>query len=120
MSAAAVFALVLGLMGAAPESVAPAEPRPEEAVVQVIARRFVYRPSKVPLKVEVPVVLELVSEDRLHGFYVPELGLRAHVEPGHAQRLRFTPHKTGRFPFACDVLCGSGHEDMTGEIVVTE
>jgi cytochrome c oxidase subunit 2 len=25
---------------------------------------------------------------------------------------------SGTFPFHCDVFCGEGHEEMTGEIVV--
>jgi cytochrome c oxidase subunit II len=33
--------------------------------------------------------------------------------------LRLTPDKTGTFTFACDVFCGSGHEDMTGTLIVT-
>jgi cytochrome c oxidase subunit 2 len=30
------------------------------------------------------------------------------------------PDTAGKFFFACDVFCGSGHEEMEGEIVVTE
>jgi hypothetical protein len=28
--------------------------------------------------------------------------------------------ETVRFPFRCDVFCGSGHEDMSGKLVVTD
>jgi cytochrome c oxidase subunit 2 len=35
-------------------------------------------------------------------------------------RVRLVPDKVGTFPFVCDIFCGSGHEDMTGTIVVTE
>lgn len=70
------------------------------------------------MKRGVPVVLELVSLDRTHGFDAPDLGLRSDIKPGEPTRLRFVPEKAGRFGFHCDVFCGSGHEDMTGEIVV--
>lgn len=66
------------------------------------------------------LVLELASEDRTHGFNVPELGLRADIEAGAPRRLRFNPDQVGRFAFHCDAVCGSGHEEMTGEIVVTD
>jgi cytochrome c oxidase subunit II len=49
-----------------------------------------------------------------------DFGVRAEVKPGEVTRLRITPDKTGKFPFACDVFCGSGHEEMSGTLVVTE
>jgi cytochrome c oxidase subunit 2 len=66
----------------------------------------------------VPVALELVSEDRVHGFSAPELGLRAEVRPERPTEIAFVPTKPGRFRFHCDVFCGEGHEEMTGEILV--
>jgi cytochrome c oxidase subunit II len=32
--------------------------------------------------------------------------------------VRIVPDKAGTLPFHCDIFCGSGHEEMTGEIVV--
>jgi cytochrome c oxidase subunit 2 len=89
-----------------------------ERVVHVTARKFEYSPSEIHLKKGEPVVLELVSLDRTHGFEAPDLGLRTEIHAGEPSRVRFVPDKVGRFPFHCDVFCGSGHEDMTGEIVV--
>jgi cytochrome c oxidase subunit 2 len=89
-------------------------------VIHVTAKRFEYVPSEITLKRGVPVVLEITSADREHGFKVPELGLRADVKPGETTRVRLVPDKTGRFAFRCDVFCGSGHEDMTGELVVVD
>ena len=89
-------------------------------VVRVEARMFEYRPAEIKLKKGVPVVLELVSRDRKHGFNVPALKLRADVTPKAPVRVMLTPDKAGRFPFHCDVFCGSGHEGMTGVIVVED
>jgi cytochrome c oxidase subunit 2 len=105
------------LAGACSSHPAPATPS-QELVVRITAKRFEYSPAEVHLKRGVPVVLELVSLDRTHGFDAPDLGLRSDIKPGEPTRLRFVPEKTGRFGFHCDVFCGSGHEDMTGEIVV--
>jgi cytochrome c oxidase subunit 2 len=44
--------------------------------------------------------------------------LRADILPGRVARVPFTPRKEGSFEFACDVFCGSGHEDMGGVIKV--
>src|SRR5690349_21870266 len=91
-----------------------------EQVVHMTAKRFEYTPNEITLKKGVPVVLEITSLDRDHGFKVPELDVRADVKPGETTRVRIVPDRVGRFEFRCDVFCGSGHEDMAGEIVVVD
>src|SRR5882672_3747382 len=85
---------------------------PEEKVVAVSAMKFEYLPATINLKKGEPVILELSSLDRVHGFKVPELGLHAAVLPDTPVRVRVVPDKVGRFTFACDNFCGDGHEDM--------
>ena len=91
-----------------------------ERVLQIAAERYEYEPDEVVLKRGEPVILVLVSKDRLHGFHVKALGIRADVLPGTPVRVRVVPDKIGTFPFTCDVFCGSGHGDMQGVITVTE
>ena len=98
---------------------APA-PVAQPRVVRITAKKFEYSPAKVVLEKGEPVVLELVSLDRKHGFTAPDLGLRADIDPDHVTRLELVPQKVGTFEFHCDVFCGSGHEGMEGEIVVEE
>ncbi len=92
----------------------------EPPVIRIVAKKFSYAPAEVRLQKGVTVVLELVSEDRVHGFNLPELGVRTDVTPGKPARVTLTPAKAGRFEFHCDVFCGDGHGEMTGAIVVTE
>jgi cytochrome c oxidase subunit II len=89
-------------------------------VIKITAKRYEYNPSTITVKKGAPVVLEFTSLDRLHGFNCPALGIRTDIAPGKVTTLRFIPQKTGTFPFHCDIFCGSGHEGMTGTIVVTE
>jgi cytochrome c oxidase subunit 2 len=89
-------------------------------VVHVTARRFEYAPARIVLKRGHPVDLELVSLDCRHGFSAPDLGVRADITPGQPTRLHVVPKDAGTFGFHCDVFCGDGHEDMSGEIVVVE
>ena len=100
--------------GTRPASTAGASGR----VVRISAKRFEFSPAVVHLKKGEPVELELVTEDRSHGFDAPDLGLRADIEPGKPAHLSFVPDRAGTFTFRCDVSCGSGHEDMSGEIDV--
>jgi cytochrome c oxidase subunit 2 len=89
-------------------------------VIKITAKKYEYNPNKITLKKGVPVTLEFTSLDRLHGFNCPDLGIRADILPGKVSRVQFVPKKSGTFPFHCDNFCGEGHENMTGEFVVTE
>jgi cytochrome c oxidase subunit 2 len=91
---------------------------PAERVIPVVARRFVYLPGVLKLKLGEPVVLELTSADVVMGINIPAFNVRSDIIPGQVSRLRFTPNKRGRFIFLCDVFCGDGHEGMNGEIHV--
>lgn len=109
-------AAVLGLIGAGYRLSVHAG----EQIIAIKARKFDYTPDIIHLKKGVPVVLELTSADVLMGFNVPDLHLRADIVPGQVTRVQVQPDKAGTFPFFCDVFCGSGHEDMTGAIIVDE
>jgi len=108
-------ALVLSaflLLGSAARAQAP------ERVIRITAKKFDFTPASIELRVGEPVVLELRAVDRRHGFAVPDLKIDAQVEPGEVARVRIVPDKAGTFEFHCSVFCGSGHEEMSGQIVV--
>jgi cytochrome c oxidase subunit 2 len=90
-----------------------------ERVVRITAQRYEYSPAVV-LKRGEPVILELISRDRIHGFHIAAFDVRADVLPGQTVRVRVVPDKVGVFPFTCDLFCGSGHNDMSGVISVTD
>jgi len=89
-------------------------------VVKIVAQRFHYTPGEVVLKRGQPAVLEITSLDFLHGFKVPDLGIRVDLPPGKVTRVALKPEKTGNYDFLCDNFCGSGHEEMNGRIVVVD
>ncbi|MBI1762211.1 MAG: cupredoxin domain-containing protein [Acidobacteria bacterium] len=91
-----------------------------ENVIRVTAKKFAFTPSEIRVKRGEPLVLELTSTDRGHGFSLPDLGVDAKMKPGEITRVSFTPNKAGKFSFVCDVFCGSGHDEMSGTLVVTE
>jgi cytochrome c oxidase subunit II len=93
---------------------------PVERVIHITAKNFQFSPDSITLKKGEPVVFEISSGDRKHGFSLRAFGLRSDVLPGKVSRIRFTPDKTGKFTFSCDVFCGDGHEEMTGTVVVNE
>ncbi len=99
---------------------AAAQPAAPEEIIKITAKKFEYSPSTITLKKGIPVVLQLTSLDRLHGFNCPDLGIRGDIKPNETTEIRFVPDKVGVFPFACDVFCGMGHGHMNGKIVVEQ
>jgi cytochrome c oxidase subunit II len=120
LSAAHTKATEPEITAAAPTSPGPSVVPAAEQVIHITARNFEFSPGTITVKKGVPVVLELSSADRRHGFSLRAFGVRADIKPGSVSRVQFTPDRTGRFTFTCDVFCGEGHEEMTGTLVVTD
>jgi cytochrome c oxidase subunit II len=91
---------------------------PEPQVRKIVARKFTYLPNEVTLAKGVPALLEFTAVEVVMGFACPDFGIRADIVPGQVARVRFTPDRTGVFPYHCDIFCGDGHETMTGGIRV--
>lgn len=91
-----------------------------ERVIRIVAQRFSYTLNEIVLKKGQPVVLEFTSLDFVHGFKIPDLNIRADLPPGKVTKMRITPEKEGVYDFLCDNFCGSGHEEMSGRIIVKD
>jgi cytochrome c oxidase subunit II len=96
------------------------ELRSDERVIHISASDFAFKPSEILVRKGAPVTLELISQDRRHGFKLPEFHLQADMMPGVPMKVRFLPDKVGKFTFICDVFCGEGHEGMLGTLRVVE
>ncbi|MBM3265514.1 MAG: cytochrome c oxidase subunit II [candidate division Zixibacteria bacterium] len=62
------------------------------------------------------VRLLLVSEDVIHGFFVPQFRLKQDAVPGREIKAWFRAIKTGVYEIACAELCGFGHTAMSGRV----
>jgi cytochrome c oxidase subunit 2 len=107
-------ATILGALGGVVFSAST----PDERVIEITAKKWEFAPSRIVLHKGIPVILELRSLDRKHGFSAPELGIREDIVPDKPTRVRLVPAKLGTFAVHCDVFCGEGHEGMDAEIVV--
>lgn len=65
-----------------------------------------------------PVKVLLRSKDVLHDFFVPPFRARVNMVPGMVNHFWFTPTQAGRFEVLCAQLCGVGHSNMRGYVVV--
>ena len=106
-------ALVLGSVAAL--SFAQAK----ERTLRIVAKKFEFVPAVLHVKQGEPVLLQLTAPEVPMGFNLADFHARTDVVPGKTATLRFTPDRAGTFTFVCDVFCGSGHEDMSGTLIVT-
>jgi cytochrome c oxidase subunit 2 len=110
-------ASVAAIGGAAVLASCAASP-PGPRVIKVVARKFDFVPDRIEVAVGETVILEFSAPEVPMGFNLPDLSQRIDIVPGQVARLTLTPTRAGTFVFACDVFCGSGHEDMEGTLVV--
>ncbi len=77
---------------------------------------FTYANGKTSAKLYVPVgkpvLVNLVSLDVLHGFYIPAFRVKHDVVPGMKNHVWFVATKPGSYDLFCSVYCGVGHSAM--------
>ena len=92
----------------------------DRQVVQIVAERFTFTPSRIEVPVGTTVEIHVRSEDTDHGFHI--VGGHNVIIPkrrlGEAVVV-FEADEPGTYRFECSKLCGAGHNFMKGEIVVT-
>jgi cytochrome c oxidase subunit 2 len=74
--------------------------------------------AELHLPLDRPVKVLLRSIDVLHDFYVPQFRAKMDMVPGAVTYYWFVPTRTGTFDVLCFELCGLGHHDMRGTVVV--
>ncbi len=65
-----------------------------------------------------PVVVDLLSRDVLHSFFLPQLRVKQDAVPGLRIPIWFEATKIGAYDLACAELCGWGHYKMAGKLIV--
>ena len=118
MNAAGALALSSVAALAFAQSNPKSSKKPKERVIKVIAKKFVFVPNEIHVKQGETVLLQFTAPEVPMGFSLPDFAVRADIMPGKVTTLRLTPDKSGSFDFLCDVFCGSGHEEMSGKLIV--
>ena len=106
----------------------PAAPPPNALLVKVVAHQWwwefqypalgITTANEMHLPVGQPVRLELESADVIHSFWVPKLGGKRDVVPGHTNELTLTPNAEGYYYGECAEFCGLSHANMQFRVMV--
>ena len=74
--------------------------------------------NEMRLPVDKTVVIDLLSKDVIHNFFVPEFRIKQDAVPGLNIPMWITPTKVGKYEIACAQLCGFAHSLMRGDVYV--
>ena len=102
--------------------VSPQAPRGADAArtIDVTLSRYAFSPEHIHVRLGERVRLNVMSADRVHGFEVKRLDLKARIPAGGgAVSVELTPKEAGTFEITCSEYCGAGHSRMKASLVVT-
>nr|UPM52027.1 cytochrome c oxidase subunit II [Potamogale velox] len=68
--------------------------------------------NRMVLPMELPIRILISSEDVLHSWAVPSLGLKTDAIPGRLNQATLTSTRPGLFYGQCSEICGSNHSFM--------
>lgn len=92
---------------------------PPNTVIRVVMKKWEIDPSRIVVPQGARVELVVSTADIEHGLGVSGLGINEPVQPGQPPAvIRFLAQTPGTYPMRCSILCGKGHQRMTGEIVI--
>lgn len=91
----------------------PADDRPEVTDELRDKIRGFMTSEDLYLPVNVPVQVNIESQDVLHAFFVPAFRIKEDAIPGRVTTAFFTPTVVGEYPVKCAELCGAGHGEMS-------
>lgn len=70
--------------------------------------------------INVPIKVNLISEDVIHSLYIPDFRVKHDVLPGRYTSVWFIPIKPGRYHLFCAEYCGTKHSEMGGFVYALE
>jgi cytochrome c oxidase subunit II len=74
--------------------------------------------GEMHLPVNVPTTIHITSRDVIHGFWIPELRMKADMVPGLINTIRVTPQIPGTYRIVCTEFCGVLHGAMHSTVIV--
>lgn len=73
--------------------------------------------NEMHIPLNTPVVLTLKSNDVIHSFWVPKLGGKLDIVPGHTNSMWFNATEPGNYSGQCLEYCGASHALMRFRVI---
>jgi cytochrome c oxidase subunit 2 len=88
--------------------------------IQVALRKYEFSPGSLRVKKGEHVKLIMSAADHDHGFKLDDFDINQKIPKGTTVVVEFIADKVGTFQFRCSSVCGLGHRNMKGTLVVEE
>jgi cytochrome c oxidase subunit 2 len=88
--------------------------------IQVTLRKYEFSPASLRVRKGEQVRLIMTAVDHDHGFKLDDFNINQKISKGTTVIVEFTADKAGTFQFRCSNVCGLGHRNMKGTLVVEE
>ncbi len=112
----------IGWVGFAKMRKVPADAMAITAIGRMWEWSFDYGNGKLSkelvIPVNMPIRLNLVSEDVNHSLFIPAFRVKEDVVRGYDNYLWFTPYYVGEYDILCTEYCGLMHSGMTSKTIV--
>ncbi len=77
-----------------------------------------FESDQLYLPLDRPVVFRVTSNDVIHSFWIPEMGIKVDANPGMTTTTQTIPNRIGVYHVKCAELCGLLHADMETNVHV--
>lgn len=95
------------------------EMAPGKYQVIMIARTWQFNPNKIEVPVGSEVTFKITSMDVTHGMLLDGTNVNVLIVPGQVSEVTHVFKKAGTFNFYCHEYCGTGHQAMFGQVIVS-
>jgi cytochrome c oxidase subunit II len=88
--------------------------------IQVTLRKYEFSPGSLRVRKGEQVRLVMTAVDHDHGFKLDDFDINQKIPKGTTVVVEFIADKAGTFQFRCSSVCGLGHSNMKGTLVVED
>jgi cytochrome c oxidase subunit 2 len=88
--------------------------------IQVTLRKYEFSPGSLRVRKGEQVRLIMTAADHDHGFKLDDFDSNQKIPKGTTVVVEFIADKDGTFQFRCSSVCGLGHRNMKGTLVVED
>ena len=91
----------------------------EVKTFEIDASNFKFSLSEIRVNRGDRVRIVLNNTGGIHNWVIDEFNAKTkQIEGPATDTVEFTADKKGEYPFYCSVICGQGHKEMTGKLVI--
>ncbi len=84
----------------------------------ITVTNWAFTPSEIKVKEGDLVKFNLNTLEGSHGFAILEFGISRYLKEGEITSVEFVAESKGEFDFFCNTICGAGHSEMEGKLIV--